>query len=128
MAEGILRHLGGNRVEVHSAGTVATRVHPLAIAAMAEKNVDIRGQRSKHLDVFARQRFDEVISLCDLVREARPAVPGGAESTHWSMADPSAAHDDGEAAGYPAFRQTAAELVTRIGFLLAAVAHRRTAA
>jgi arsenate reductase (thioredoxin) len=44
MAEGILRYLGGSRVEVHSAGTVATRVHPLAIAAMAEKAIDISGQ------------------------------------------------------------------------------------
>ena len=129
MAEALANHRSGGLVEARSAGLRPKPLHPGAVQVMREDyGIDIAGQRSKHLDVFARQRFDEVISLCDLVREARPAVPGGAESTHWSMADPSAAHDDGEAAGYPAFRQTAAELATRIGFLLAALAHRRTAA
>jgi arsenate reductase len=36
MAEGLLRHLGGDRFEAHSAGTEATKVRPLAIAAMNE--------------------------------------------------------------------------------------------
>ena len=38
---------------------------------------------------------------------------------HWSIPDPSAGHADGDEASYPAFQQTAAELETRIGFLLA---------
>jgi ArsR family transcriptional regulator, arsenate/arsenite/antimonite-responsive transcriptional repressor / arsenate reductase (thioredoxin) len=130
MAEALANHRSGGLVEARSAGLRPKPLHPGAVQVMREDyGIDIAGQRSKHLDVFARQRFDEVISLCDLVRQARPALPGRAESVHWSMADPSAAtHDDGDAAGYPAFRQSAAELATRIGFLLAALAHRRTAA
>lgn len=129
MAEALTNHRSGGLVEARSAGLRPKPLHPGAVQVMREDyGIDIAGQRSKHLDVFARHRFDEVISLCDLVREARPELPGRTESVHWSMADPSAVHDDGEAASYPAFRQTAAELATRIGFLLAAVAHRRTAA
>jgi hypothetical protein len=41
MAEGLLRHLGGGRFEVYSAGTEATQVRPLAIRAMAELGIDI---------------------------------------------------------------------------------------
>ena len=47
MAEGLLRVLGGERFEVASAGTQATRVRPEAIAVMEELGVDISGQSSK---------------------------------------------------------------------------------
>ncbi len=50
MAQGLLRHLGGERFEVFSAGTEATYVRPLAIRAMAELSIDISGQESKTLD------------------------------------------------------------------------------
>jgi arsenate reductase len=49
MAEGLLRHLAGDRFEAHSAGTEATHVKPLAIRAMDEVGVDISGQESKIL-------------------------------------------------------------------------------
>ena len=41
MAEGWLRHLAGDRFEVASAGTEATRVHPLAVRAMGEVGIDL---------------------------------------------------------------------------------------
>ena len=117
MAEGILRHLGGDRVEVHSAGTVATRVHPLALAALAEKNIDISGQRSKHLDEFSGQDFDFVVTVCDNARESCPVFPGAPERIHWSIADPSAVEGD-EETRLRAFRIAADELMTRIRYLL----------
>jgi arsenate reductase len=49
MAEGLLRHLYGDRYEVFSAGTEPTEVNPLAIRAMNERGVDISGHRSKSL-------------------------------------------------------------------------------
>ena len=49
MAEGLLRHLAGDRFDVASAGTEATRVRPLAITAMAELGIDISQQESKTL-------------------------------------------------------------------------------
>jgi len=65
MAEGWLRHLGGGRFEVHSAGTEATHLRPLAIEAMEEAGIDISGQESKTLDRYLREPWDYVITVCD---------------------------------------------------------------
>jgi thioredoxin type arsenate reductase len=124
MAEGILRHLGQEKVEVHSAGTVATRVHPLAVAAMAEKSIDISGQRSKHLEEFSGQDFDFVVTVCDNARESCPVFPGAPERIHWSIADPSAVEGD-EAKRLRAFHITADELMTRIRYLLLIIERKR---
>jgi arsenate reductase len=58
MAEGFLKHHGGDRHEVFSAGTSPSRVNPTAIEVMAEKGVDITGQKSKSIDEFMGQDFD----------------------------------------------------------------------
>jgi ArsR family transcriptional regulator, arsenate/arsenite/antimonite-responsive transcriptional repressor / arsenate reductase (thioredoxin) len=122
MAEALARARSGGRVEAHSAGSAPQPVHPIAVRVMRDEHgIDLTGQRSKHLDVFADQHFDRVISLCDRVREVCPEFPGAPETVHWSVADPAAGHEDGDEAGYPTFQQTAHELDTRIGFLLAAL-------
>ncbi len=91
MAEGLLRHLGGERFEVFSAGTEATYVRPLAIRAMAELGIDISQQRSKTLERYLGEPFDEVITVCDTAAEACPVFPGAARRLHWSLEDPSKA-------------------------------------
>jgi arsenate reductase len=91
MAEGLLRHLAGDRFDVFSAGTERTRVHPLAIEAMREVRVDISDQRSKTLDELSGQHFDYVITVCDRANESCPIFPGDTERIHWSFDDPSAA-------------------------------------
>jgi arsenate reductase len=90
MAEALLRQIG-ERFDVQSAGTEATRVHPLAIAAMAEVGIDISGARSKHLNEFIGQDFDYVITVCDAANESCPIFPGNPQRIHWSFPDPSAA-------------------------------------
>jgi arsenate reductase len=97
MAEGLLRTVGGDVFEAHSAGTEATEVRPLAIAAMRELGIDISGQRSKTLDEYVGQPFDLVITVCDDAREACPFFPGAREQLHWSLPDPSKATGDEEA-------------------------------
>lgn len=124
MAESILRHLDGDRVEVCSAGTVVTRVHPLAVAAMAEKEIDIRAQRSKHMDEFAGQDFDYVVTVCDNARESCPVFPGAPERIHWSIPDPSAVEGD-EETRLRAFRVASDELMTRIRYLLVLIDRKR---
>jgi arsenate reductase (thioredoxin) len=91
MAEGFLRHLGGDAVEAASAGTEPGELHPLAVDVMAEAGIDISGQRAKAVDDFVQQRFDYVITVCDDAREACPFFPGAARRLHWSLPDPSAA-------------------------------------
>jgi arsenate reductase (thioredoxin) len=91
MAEGLLRHLAGDRVEVMSAGTEATHVRPLAVRAMDELGIDISGQEFKTLDRYLGEPFDYVITVCDEANEACPFFPGAAERLHWSLPDPAAA-------------------------------------
>jgi arsenate reductase len=91
MAEGLLRHLAGDRVETMSAGTEATRVKPLAVRAMDEIGVDISGQKSKTLRRYLREDFDYVVTVCDEANEACPFFPGAKNRLHWSLEDPAQA-------------------------------------
>jgi arsenate reductase len=96
MAEGLLRHLAGDRFEAMSAGTEATHVRPLAVSAMEEVGVDISGQESKTLDRYLHEPFDYVITVCDDANEACPFFPGAANRLHWSFEDPSKAEGSEE--------------------------------
>jgi arsenate reductase (thioredoxin) len=89
MAEGLLRHLAGDRFEAHSAGTEATRVKPEAVAVMGEIGVGVSDQESKTLERYLREPFDYVITVCDEANEACPVFPGAKNRLHWSFEDPS---------------------------------------
>ncbi len=89
MAEGLLRHLAGDRFDVFSAGTEATFVRPNATEAMREIGIDISGQTSKTIDSLRDRTFDYVITVCDSANEACPVFPGGTKRLHWSFEDPS---------------------------------------
>src|SRR5262245_54581040 len=88
MAEGLLRTLAGERFEVFSAGSQPSAVNSLATAAMDERGIDIRSQRSKHLNEYLDQPFDFVITVCDNAAETCPLFPGPARRIHWSFPDP----------------------------------------
>lgn len=96
MAEGLLRHLAGERVEVFSAGSKPSMVNPFAIEAMRNRGIDISGQRSKHLSEYLQQPFDYVITVCDQAAETCPIFPGRAQRIHWSFPDPAAAQGSDE--------------------------------
>jgi arsenate reductase len=91
MAEGLLRSLAGDAIEVFSAGTEATHVRPLAIAAMRELGIDLTSHTSKTIDSLRDRAFDVVITVCDSANEACPVFPGGTKRLHWSFDDPAAA-------------------------------------
>jgi len=91
MAEGLLRDRSRGQFEVHSAGTEATAVRPLAITAMRELGIDISQQKSKTLDRYVNDRFDYVITVCDEANESCPIFPNAEHRLHWSMPDPSKA-------------------------------------
>ena len=111
-----MRHLGGNSVEVYSAGSHPTAIHPDAVRVMASIGIDISGQRSKSMDGFVGQRFDYIITVCDRVREVCPLFPGDPERIHWSFADPAAVEDD--ELRLSAFQGTAHELMVRVRYVL----------
>ena len=87
MAEGFLRAIAGDRFDVHSAGTRATRVHPLAIRAMKEAGVDISAQRSKSVDEVG-EAWDVVVTVCDA---SCPVPPRSGVKLSWRFPDPSKA-------------------------------------
>src|SRR3712207_4389626 len=113
MAEGVLRNLGEDRFEVHSAGTEATRVRPLAIRAMDEIGIDISGQESKTLEQYLGEPFDYVITVCDEANEACPFFPGARNRLHWSFRDPSRATGSDEER-LEVFREVRDEIRERI--------------
>jgi len=117
MAEGLLRHLAGDRFQVASAGSEPKGLSPLAVEVMREIGIDISGQRSKPVREFAGQRFDYVITVCHRARQTCPAFPGGGRRIHWDVEDPAGAQERGQAP-LDAFRAARDDLRKRIeGFL-----------
>ena len=90
MAEGLLRHDAGERFTVESAGTKPSAVRPEATAVMKEVGIDITSHRSKHVDEFAGQDFDYVLTVCDNAKESCPVFFGNAARLHHSFNDPAA--------------------------------------
>jgi arsenate reductase len=90
MAEGLLRHDAGDRFTVESAGTKPSTVRPEAITVMKEVGIDITSHRSKHVDEFAGQDFNYVLTVCDNAKENCPVFFGRATRLHHSIADPAA--------------------------------------
>jgi phosphate transport system protein len=115
MAEAILRHLGGDRYDVVSAGTDPKGLHPRTIQVMDEVGIDVRSQKSKSVDLFLKERFDFVITVCDRAKQNCPVFPG-AEPIHWGFDDPAAATGNELAA----FRRVRDEILQRIRLFLSA--------
>lgn len=96
MAEGLLRHLAGDTLEVFSAGAKPSVVNPFAIQAMQQRGIDISQHRSKHLNEFLNTEFDFVVTVCDAAAETCPVFPGKAQRIHWSFPDPAAVEGSDE--------------------------------
>jgi protein-tyrosine-phosphatase len=123
MAEALARAASGGAIDAVSAGSHPKPLHPHAVRVMRDEyGLDLTGHRSKHLDAVADQHFDWIISLCDRVREVCPEFPDRPEAIHWSIANPATGASDDVT--YPLFQETAAELATRIEYLLAVLAER----
>lgn len=115
LAEVILRHLSGGRIEVASAGSAPqAEIHPMAReAARRLLNVEMDGQHPKHADQFIGCPFDCVITVCDRAAENCPVFPESPQRIHWSFEDPAAAQGTDEQR-QRAFDTVARELIARI--------------
>ena len=114
-AEFLLRRIGQNRFEVHSAGTQpAGRVNPLAIQVLKDLyHIDASEARSKSTDEYLNVDFDFVITVCDNARESCPIWPGQPIVAHWGVPDPALAIGD-EQERRRQFKQAALALQRRI--------------
>ncbi len=86
MAAGFMRELGGDRVEVLSAGSAPKdSINPIAVEAMAEVGIDIKNQQPKVLTTEAVLESDAVITMgCG---DACPIYPGK-RYEDWVLEDP----------------------------------------
>lgn len=119
IAAALMRRHAGDHLEVTSAGShPRTQLHPNAVRVLRDGyGIDIAGQRPRHLDGAGPGTFDAVVTLCDRVREVRHDLRDHARLIHWSIPDPADAADH-DRASYPAFRQVAADIDTRVRYLL----------
>lgn len=117
MAESLLRQLGGDAFEAHSAGTRPGAVNDLTLRVLEEARLPTAGLRSKSVEEFFGQSFDYVVTVCDSARQACPAFPGEGERLHWGYEDPSAVTGD-EDERLEAFRRVLTAISERINLFI----------
>jgi arsenate reductase len=112
MAEAFARLLGAGAVEAHSAGSRPSgRVSPRAIAAMAERGVDLAGHTSKGLEAVERLAFDAAVTLgCG---DACPHVRARIRED-WALPDPRDLDADGVRAVRDEIERRVKELLARL--------------
>ncbi|MFI6095662.1 ArsR family transcriptional regulator [Lentzea sp. NPDC051213] len=113
IAEALLRHHAGGRVEAASAGTrPQSQFHPDAVRVLKESyGIDVADRRPRQVGTMAGRRFDHLITLCDKAREVRFEFARPPRRAHWSIPEPAGGGD-------LAFQRIAAELDTRVRYLL----------
>lgn len=117
MAEGLLREMGPDRFTSLSAGSKpAGYVHPMAVTAMNELQIDISDLVSKSINEFLPPTGtapDLIISVCSGAEKECPSFPGPVERLHWPFDDPAHAEGtDEEKMGV--FRRVRDEIKTKL--------------
>ncbi|HNW98343.1 MAG TPA: arsenate reductase ArsC [Bacteroidales bacterium] len=89
MAEGFLKSFDKD-LEVYSAGTKAeTLVNPYAVKVMKEKGIDISKQIPKSVNIFLKDSFDYVITVCNGAKEICPVFTSNVKHRlHIGFEDP----------------------------------------
>ena len=120
MAEGVLRHLAGERFEVYSAGAVPAGLSSRAVRVMAEIGVDISNHVSQSVDDYSGYTFDYVITVCnEAANSPCPVFVGQAvEKLHWPFDDPAFATGDKEEV-LAVFRRVRDEIMARLELFVA---------
>jgi protein-tyrosine-phosphatase/DNA-binding transcriptional ArsR family regulator len=125
MAEALMRTLSHGQVDVYSAGSHPSSIHPLALRTLQRAGIESQQQYAKHLDVFREQSFDYIVTVCDRMREVCPSFPNDPELIHWSIADP-ASVEGSEEERRRAFEHVTLQLTARIHALLSLLAYEQT--
>lgn len=124
MAEALLRYYGGDRFEVHSAGThPREQIHPLTEVVMRAINISLVGQYPKGLDEVGAAGWDYIITTCDQAKEACPVFPEDPEHIHWGFEDPAKVAGS-EEERIRAFRRVRDEIKRRAMLFIELPVHR----
>ena len=116
MAEFLWNDLGRGGWRAVSAGSnPAGYVHPLAVKAMGELDIDLADAESKRLDRFVAEPFDLVVTVCDNAKESCPVFPAATRTLHWPFRDPAHATgtDDERMAVFRAVRDEIRDRIAR---------------
>lgn len=111
IAEGLLRRMAGEFMDVSSAGSQPSAINPFAVRVLQDRGIDASMQYAKNVQDFLTQSFDYVITLCE--DEVCPVFPGAGARLHWGMPDPSAVEGDTDTR-LDAFRETADAIQARL--------------
>lgn len=127
MAEGYLRALGGEFLEVNSAGLRSEPLGRLVVQVMQEDGVDIRRQREKLVSRQLLLWADIIITIGSTLETVHPPVPTSAVEKRWTIAPPQ--HDADREQALKSFRQTRDDVKRRVQqFVNALKLSRRTSA
>lgn len=115
MAEAFLRHLGGDRFEVHSAGLEPKDINPLTVQVMNEAGIAMKGHYPKSLsDFLGKVPVRYAIIVCERAEAACPKLwPFGATVMSWPFDDP-AAIDSSDEVRLEKFRDVRDQIESRI--------------
>lgn len=114
MAEALWESIGEGEWKSESAGSKPSGyVHPLAIVAMNELDIDISRHESKSLEQFTGDEFDLVVTVCDNAKQSCPVFPGAKQTLHWPFDDPADAEGTDEEK-LPTFRRVRDEIKRKI--------------
>lgn len=115
MAESLLRHYGGERFEVYSAGLEPSQVNPFTRQVLAEVGLDMEGQYAKNLTDYwgGKYHFTYLITVCDRAEEKCPLFPFATHRLYWPFEDPSAAQGTDESKAQ-VFRQVRDQIADKI--------------
>lgn len=121
MAEGWGRVLGGDILDVRSAGIEAHGKNARAIAVMREAGVDISTQESTTLTQDLLTWADVLVTVCGHADEHCPVLPPGKRKIHWPLQDPAKATGT-ETEILQQFRVTRDDVRRRVSDLIAMLA------
>jgi thioredoxin type arsenate reductase len=113
IAEALLKSMGGDDFEVHSAGTHPKGINPYTVKVLQQAGLDPGEFYSKSMNEYVNQKFDYVITVCDNAAEECPIFPGDPARIHWSFTDP-AAVEGTDLIKLTAFQQTLREMRQRL--------------
>ena len=94
IADGYLRALSPQGINVYSAGVETHGVNPKAIETMKEDGIDISSHTSNNVNEYGDIEFDYIITVCDNAKERCPYFPSKAYRFHQNFPDPAKAVEE----------------------------------
>ena len=117
IAEGWARHLGGEWLQVQSAGIESHGKNPRAIEVMREAGVDISDQASTRLTDEMLASTDYLVTVCGHADDHCPVLPAGMRKEHWPLPDPARATGSEEEI-MAVFRESRDDIKQRVAILI----------